>query len=209
MRNSAIWIDFDDREIKKLREQLNEAKRGMQEAIRTTGNQVKRIIKDDVDKHYIGGKNWIGSAVESPQMKQPLQCIIPLKGTRGVIGQQFPTGGGAFNTSPYGAYGFTGHGQKMTYGRLRNKKGAKITAKILRGKTSTLPSVLPNQGGNPPFLNRGTVYTRRTNDRMPIVRVVGLSVPQMVVNRAKADITKDIISELEKNVELELQKRLK
>ena len=202
-----MWIKIDDKAVMDFKNKLQsgEVERGVDAAIKLTSKKIKKIIKDDVPEHYEGGKNWIGSAVQSPQTGF-MQAVVPIKGNRGVIGQQFQTGGGAYVTNAGGAYGFTSGGG---YKKLQFKKGAKITAKILKGKLSKLPDRMTHQGGNPPFMYKGLVYTRRTNESFPIVRVVGLAVPQMVENRAKEDIMRDIEKDLEQNIVDEVTKRIK
>lgn len=207
MKNGSVWVEIDDRNLTMFTNKLKngEAQQAIQTAIHKTGKDIKKIVKNDADKYYMGGKNWIGSAVGKPQ-NGTLQCVVPIKGARGGIGQQFPTSGGAYNTNKGGAYGFSKDGG---YRKLRTKKGYKLSAKILKGKSSTLPSKLPHQGGNAPFLYKGTAYTRRTEEPQPIVRVVGVAVPQMVINKAREDIEKDIADKLEENIVNEFEKRMK
>ena len=54
---------------------------------------------------------------------------------------------------------------------------------------------MKNQGGQPPFMSGGVAFTRKTAARLPIVRVVGLAVPQMPLNRS-AEETQDQILDL-------------
>lgn len=201
-----ITIKVDDKQLKDFTNKIKggAAERAINTAIHKTGEKVKRIVIDDVGEKYEGGAHWFGAAVQKPQ-NGFMQCVIPIQGARGTIGQQFKTGGSAYNTGPGGAYGFTrGGGWK----KLRGKRAAKIRAKIVKGQMSQIPDTLQSYGGNPPFMYRGIAYTRRTRQRHPISRVVGIAVPQMVTNRARASIEKDIKTELEKNVMTELEKNL-
>lgn len=204
-----ITVKVDDKQLQDFIGRIKDGtiQRSINTAIHKTGERVKRFVIDDVGEEYEGGAHWFGAAVQKPQNGN-LQCVIPIKGSRGVIGQQFKTGGGAYNTGPGGAYGFTGSGRGRGYGKLRGKKAAKIRAKIVKGQTSQLPDTLPSYGGNPPFLYKGIAYTRRTRQRNPISRVVGIAVPQMVTNRARDKIERDIAKELEKNVMTELENNL-
>jgi hypothetical protein len=67
---------------------------------------------------------------------------------------------------------------------------------------------MKHQGGNPPFIipskaqNLPMVFTRKYKDkRKPIVRVAGVSVPQMPMNRAKDEVDKEITDLLVKRLE--------
>jgi len=205
----GITIKVDDKELRQfMGKMLNgTVERSISTAIHKTGAKVKRFVIDDVGEEYEGGAHWFSAAVKKPQ-NAPMHCVIPIQGSRGIIGQQFKTSGGAYNTGPGGAYGFTGSGSGRGYGKLRGKRGARIRARIIKGQASTLPDTLPSYGGNPPFMYRGIAYTRRTRQRHPISKVAGIAVPQMVENRARAAIERDIVQELEKNVMSELEKNL-
>ncbi len=188
--------DLNDK-IKKLRavHTEEEMKLLMTRALRRTGQHVKTILKRQIPKQYNARPTWIGQNVLAPKIGpgaggSPVGCVIPLKGVRGVLGARFPISGG----------------------RGRPKKGVKrrISTKLLKGARSTLPNKLPNQGGNPPFIVQGgktggkkVVFTRRTDRPLPIVRVVGLSVPRMPLNRASSDVQQDIVDMLEKRMEHE------
>ena len=201
----GLYLEISGGEgVKKLQKscQKENLQNILNKAIQKTGTQTKRIVKDDVDNFYHGGKSWIGSAVKEPQ-KGFMKCVIPVRSTKGVLGQTFAAGGSAYNSGPSGAYGFN---SKKAWGKLRLKKGGKITAHIVKSAASTLPDKLPNQGGNPPFMNGGTVKTRRTYKSKPLVRVVGLSVPQMVNTRASSAITNDIYDKVDENIMDELNK---
>ena len=141
------------------------------------GQRSKTIISRAVRQDYVAPDGWIRSQIDRYQLSfggfAPVTCKIPLKGAKGVIGQRFPASGGS--------------GRR--YGRRR------ITASIVRSGRSRLPAVMRNQGGNPPFMSNGVAFTRRTEARLPIVRVAGLGVPQMPLNRS-ADETQDQILEL-------------
>jgi len=194
-------IRIEDKELQEFIGKIKDKtiERSVNAAIHKTGAKVKRFVIDDVDDYYEGGPHWFGAAVQKPQ-NGFMQCAIPLKGTRGIIGQQFKTSGGAYNTGPGGAYGFTGSGSGRKYGKIRSRSGSRIKARIIKGQASTLPNNLENYGGNSPFLYKGVAYTRRTRKRHPIVKVAGIGVPQMPLTRARADIERDIHKELEKNV---------
>jgi len=65
---------------------------------------------------------------------------------------------------------------------------------------------MKNQGGNAPFVGgggriNGLVVTRRTKERYPVVRVVGLGVPQMPLNRSEEKVQNAIRDLLDKRLE--------
>lgn len=138
------------------------------------GKRSKTIISRAVRQEYAAQDGWIRSQIGQYQLtmggEYPVTCKIPLKGAKGVLGRIFQASG----------------------------RGGGITAKIVRGSASRLPRVMSNQGGNPPFMGRGAlggaVFTRRTKSRFPIVRVVGLAVPQMPLNRSAEQTQEQIIN---------------
>ena len=166
-------------------------------AIHATGDTLQQEIPTMIDKYYHGGIDWISSAVEDAD-KSFMSCSIPIKGSKGGLGEVFPAGGGSSAANG---------GKKAQYERLMKKgaKGAKgggsVVANIVKAGLSRLPATLPNQGGNPPFIAGGVVMTRRTIKKFPIVRVMGLAVPQMADTRAEKDIYKMAEKELDKNLE--------
>lgn len=137
------------------------------------GRRSKTIISRAVRQDYVAQDGWIRAQIMRPQLSMggDVQCRIPIKGTKGVIGQRFPASGGS--------------GRK--YGRRR------ISASIVRTGRSRLPAVMKNQGGNPPFMSGDVAFTRRTEARLPIVRVVGLGVPQMPLNRSSDEVQDQIL----------------
>ena len=170
-------------------------------AIHAAGDTLQQEIPALIDKYYHGGMGWIASAVEDTN-KGFMSCTIPIVGSKGGLGEVFPAGGG------YSAVTIsrtTKSGKRVQYERMMKKKGAKgggsVVAHIVKAGLSRLPATLPNQGGNPPFMAGGVVKTRRTSRKFPIVRVMGLAVPQMADTRAAKDIYKMAEQELDKNIE--------
>ena len=172
-------------------------------AIHATGDTLQQEIPTMIDKYYHGGIDWISSAVEDAD-KSFMSCSIPIRGSKGGLGEVFPAGGGY---SAVTVNRKTKSGKQVQYERLMKKgaKGAKgggsVVAHIVKAGLSRLPDSLPNQGGNPPFMAGGVVMTRRTIKKFPIVHVMGLAVPQMADTRAEKDIYKMAEKELEKNLE--------
>lgn len=141
-----------------------------------TGRAAKSIVSDTVVEDYVVTKSWAADKVGYPQVSGGLTVIVPVRGSRGVIGPTYPIAGAS-----------------------GGKKKRRIKANIVRSGVSTLPTKMSNQGGNPPFIAKGMVYTRRSGKRYPIVRVVGLGVPQMPINRSQAKIEKKLLAEMEKS----------
>lgn len=162
----------------------------VEQTVRDTGKRaVRKIVKQEVKKTYEVKDHWVGQKILNPRMSghgAAISCVVPIKGERGTIGGIFPASGG----------GLASGRANGTAAKKRLKRGgAKIKAKIVKGKTTVLPDSLPNQGGNPPFrLPNGAVVTRRTKQSRPLVRVVGRAVPQMVDKQFEARI-RDPINE--------------
>lgn len=164
-------------------------------AFNRTGGRVKTILRQQLPQDYEVTPGWVGSQVGSPNTTIGIggfgvSCSIPINGKRGSIGGRYSATGGA-------------HG----WNALKRKR-YKISAKIINGKGSTLPTEMKNQGGNPPFRNLGSklgkaTFTRVGKERLPIARVVGIGVPQMPLNRSKEDVQEDIMDTLMKRLEHE------
>ncbi len=199
MINISVQVDrsqLDDFTRRLSRQNMEAA---ITRGIHKTGDETRRIVVESIDKKYHGGMAFFDSAVQDPQ-KAPMQCVIPIRGSKGGIGSVFGAGGG-------------GSGKGKGGGKLRAyklKKGAagRISAKIVKGQTSILPARMSHQGGNAPFMLGGEVMTRRTVKRAPVVHVVGLAVPQMAATRARGRIERELSKELEKNVVAELERAL-
>lgn len=196
-----IYLKIDVSDAKQKIEQLRfyhteaEMKKILRRAADRTGRQVRTIMKSEIPKDYAVTPAWVASHVGNPRTTiggggLGVSCVIPIDGSRGSIGGRFGASGGA-------------HGWNTARG-----KRYKVNAKILKGKSSTLPSEMSNQGGNPPFRNLGSklggvTFTRVTKKRFPIARVVGIGVPQMPMNRSKDDVQEKILETLMKRLEQE------
>ena len=158
-----------------IQDTLGQEKMGriMMRTLNEAGKRTRTILKQEIPKEYEAKPMWIQSTVGSARINKRgniTGCTIPIDGTRGTIGKA-----GRFAT-----VGRTG--------RLKNGKVRILKAKIVRGKTSELPQKMENQGGNPPFVAKGLVFTRRTDKPKPIVRVAGRGIPQMPLHRSKEDV---------------------
>lgn len=162
-----------------------------------TGRYVKTIMRKDVPHDYAVTATWVGKHVGNVQISTAtfganVTAIVPLDGKKGTIG-------GIFKMT-----GTRGRPKK----RKKGLKAYKINAKIIKADTSELPEKMKRQGGNPPFIAKGAVYTRRTNQAYPVVRVVGLAMPQMPLKRSEAEVRKDINKRLESRLNHHLDRLL-
>jgi len=197
----GVYLDIDISDAQAMIDALRavhterEMNQLLYRACSRTGARVKTILKTELPKDYEVKPTWVGSHVGKPVTQiggggLGVSCVIPSDGMRGSIGGMFNASGGA-------------HGWNAKRGRRY-----KITTKLIKGQRSTLPSEMSHQGGNPPFRNlgsrlNGVTFTRVGKDRFPIVRVVGLGVPQMPLNRSKDDVQEEIMDTLMKRLEHE------
>lgn len=171
-----LYIDASElqRKIATLRGVLSTA--GFNRVITRTFNEVGRksrtLIAKEVQKDYAVTQKWVKSQIGGYTLGNGVGggvvCVIPLSSHKGTIGGRF---------------------------KLSGRKRA-ITAKILKKGLSTMPARMKNQGGNPPFYipKYGAVFTRRTSERTPIVRVVGLAVPQMPLGRSENNVSTTLLN---------------
>jgi hypothetical protein len=197
MARDMLYIDTSELEAaaEQMKRMLSEdkAKRMLRDTISNTGRKVKSILGKEIPRKYEAKRNWVTSQVGKPQHGEgggDLSAIIPIRGVRGVAGGRFPAKGG-----------------------VKGRSG-RAAVKLLKGRYSALPAAMTHQGGQPPFRNPGSklgnvVFTRKTSHPLPIVRVAGLSVPQMPMNRSRDDVTNEIIEYMDKELERNFQRMLK
>lgn len=135
------------------------------------GRKSRTLIAKEVQKDYEVTQAWVRSNIGGFRLSNGsgggVTCVIPLSSHKGTIGGRF---------------------------KLSGRRRA-ITSRIVKTGLSHIPAHLKNQGGNAPFVGpNGVVFTRRSKARLPIVRVVGLGVPQMPLNRSE-DKTADALLE--------------
>lgn len=179
--NNPLYIDMSDVGVKMevMRMALTQAQfeKMMLRLFGEVGRKVKTIVAKDVQVDYAVTQSWVKSQIGPYSLGFgggfPVTCKIPINGAKGVIGPRF----------------------KLS-GRKR-----KISARIVKSNVSVLPKEMSGQGGNPPFVYGGVVYTRRTRKRHPIVRVVGLGVPQMPLNRSADAVQTDILDYIDKRLD--------
>lgn len=218
---ASVYLDID---ISELRETIKGLKafhnektfdQIMYRVFKRTGGSVRKIMKEELPKDYAVKPSWIGKQVQAPQMTAgsggtKVGCVIPIEGTRGIIGQNFK----ASATNVVRVKNKAGRRPKGSPKRRRRLKGRKvyrIAATIVNSGQSVLPEAMKNQGGYPPFFPGGkpskkVVYTKH-NGKM--VRVVGLNVPRMPFNRSQDKVQKRILETMMARMEQEHKAVLK
>lgn len=185
-----MWLDSSDlnRMLSVARGLLNNGNytRLLQRTVKETAAKVRTIVSQEVPEDYEVSARWAREGVMPYRLNVggggSVNCVIPLSGRKGVHAR---TGSGQNNNGLFPA----------------SANGNRITSKVVKGRTTTLPEHMRRQGGNPPFMatmpNGYTlVMTRRTDKRLPIVRVVGVALPQMPMNRSQDDIEEEIITRM-------------
>lgn len=169
----------------------------MYDVFKRAAGRTKKILREDLPPNYYVKAKDINAAVGKPQFGSAavgISCVIPIKGSRGSIGGTFSAAGGA-------------HGWQS----LRKKY--RVKARIVKSGQSTLPESMDHQGGQPPFRNFGSklgkvAFTRAGKDRLPIKRVSGIAVPQMVMNRSHDDVRADILKTVTERLQHHYQRIL-
>lgn len=180
----------------------------MRRSLNEVGKRSKKIIREAIQVEYYANTSWVNSSIRNARIEGgggSILCRIPIISKKGGIGGQFSAGGGAYgwNPPPY-----------------------RITAQIVKDRTSTLPPEMSHQGGQPPFRNIGVrttskknqnrklkrpvveknskggsiVFTRAGKSRLPIEKVSGIAVPQMPLNRSRGVTENRIMALTEKRV---------
>ena len=182
--NNAIYVDASQLtdKLTRMRDALGEEnfRKLMVRTFRRTASKAATIISQDVRKEYPVKDGWVRGAIKTPKVTTGGEyiagCTIPMSGVKGLEG-------------PNQTFKLDNRGRSARLKPILVKKGGR----------KPLPMRLKNQGNNPPFLANGRhgvglmVMTRRTKFRHPIVRVGGLSLPQMPMNRSENQISEDLI----------------
>lgn len=164
--------------------------RAMYGIYQRTGRHVSSILRKDLPQQYEVRPNEISAAVKNPRLSigaGGVGCSIPIQGMRGKLGSQYKATGGA-------------HG----WNNIKYKRRYKVKVKMLKGKDSTLPEKWHSD--YPPFRNLGSklgnlTYARSSKKRGPILKLTGIAIPQMPLNRSEADVQHDIKVFLEKQMD--------
>ena len=201
MAGGIVYVDISD-----LMGTINMMKNAMSEGsfnemMRRTfmdaGRKVKTIMRQEVPKEYEVTAGWVGGQVGWPKAggeAGQISVVVPIKGKRGSIGGRFHATGGSFTRK-----GYTRSDGRVVKAAKINKA---IKAKMVKGRASAMPATMDHQGGQPPFMVGGVAFTRKYAKRShPIVHVVGISVPQMPINRSEEDVQREIHKVVEQRLE--------
>lgn len=173
----SIFVDTSDLQgvMAEMRKALSHE--GFVKLMRWTFTDVaksaRRLIYQAVKEEYVAKRGFIYAGIQNPKVTVGgggVSCIIPLAGPRGGIGSDYTASGGA-------------RGWKI--------RRYKVKAKIVRGGTSVMPPQMSSYGGQPVFRNlswKKIAFTRAGKGRLPIMKVVGIAMSQMSLNRS-ADST--------------------
>lgn len=196
MANPSIYLEIDASDLQDRVEALRavmkpeQFERAMYGIFQRTGGHVRKILRQDLPHQYHVKAGQINSAVGNAQMTSSaggLGCTIPIRDSRGSIGGRYRASGSA-------------HGWNSLHRKYR------VKGYVVKAGVSTLPTRMSSYGGQPPFRNKGSklgglTFTRAGKGRFPIMKVVGIAIPQMPMNRSQAEVQKDIHDYLAKEIE--------
>ena len=187
----AIYITIDDSDLQskllalKAALQPGKVEQAMHRVMKRIPSRARMILKQDIPHYYFASPGDIGAAVKAAQISG-MSCTIPIAQSRKSIGGGFGASGGA-------------HG----WASLHRKYS--IKARIVKASASVLPAKM--KGGQPPFRNLscgGLTFTRMSKARIPILKVMGIAIPQMPTNRAEGDVQADLMEYIMQLVDHEL-----
>ena len=193
MANYSIEIDASDVKAKLTLLQAackpERYERALYRIYNRTGGHVRKILKQDLPRDYSISASKVGKAVQNAQIIGN-GCIIPVRDKRGDIGTkgQYKASGGA-------------KGWESLHRRYR------VKARILKIKQSTLPERV--MAGYPPFRNLSApklnklTFARSSKERGPLLKAVGIAIPQMPMNRSMDNVQGDIEKYLRQQIEHE------
>ena len=194
MATTPIVIDISDLQgmISQLQNGLSEKtfKAVMRSEFKRLSGRTRVIMKNDLPQEYYVSRTDASKAVKNSKVRvnvNGIGCVIPIKGPKMNIGSKFAATGSA-------------RGWESVH------KSYRVRANIVKSGISTLPAHMENQGNQPPFRNipsklGNVTYTRAGEDRLPIVRVSGLAVPQMPMTRSREDVERDLHEVLEQRLD--------
>ena len=189
-----LEIEVDSADFRRTMSKLEAAMkpeqfaRAMYGIFQRTGRHVAAILKQDLPQKYEVLPGDIGAAVKNPQLTMSgmgAGCSIPIRAVRGKIGSQYRASGGA-------------HGWNSL------KRKYRVKARVIKGAQSTLPAKW--HSGYPPFRNLGSklnglTFARSSTARGPIMKLTGIAIPQMPMNRSEEQVQQDIKEYLEQQME--------
>ena len=197
--NLGIYLEIDASQLDELIETMRHAmtpvqfERAMYGIFARTGRRVATILKNDIPRQYQVKGSEVAGAVGGPTMvvgAGNVGCAIPVRGKRKNIGTGFYATGSR-------------RGWESRHGKY------KVRARILKAGMSTLPSSMSTYGGMPPFRNIPSklgklTFTRAGKRRHPILKVSGIAIPQMPMNRSQAAVQDDILKYMKRRMEQRL-----
>lgn len=230
-KNPYLNIDMSD-----VYEKLNEMKQVVGEknaakilywTVKDTARHIRKTLSPILRKEYQSRAMTIRGSIGQPEINGAMSCVIPIENARNIIGgKDFPLDGSTTRV----VKGNKTRREKAIKAGKKPKPGKayKIKAKILKKGVSTLPHIMPgagrsSYGDQPPFLmpvkskegatGKYIVMTRKGKEKLPIIRVVGIGVPQMPLNRSREEVKDDIaefaMKRLVHNYEAVLKKYVK
>lgn len=198
----SVYLEIDASELNEQIERLRSILKPerfdqvMYSIFKRTGNHVKMILRKDLPVDYYVKAGQINAAVKTPQLSggggMGVGCVIPIVDSRGTIGGRYGASGGA-------------HGWASLHRKYR------VKGRVVKAGASTLPSQMGSYGGQPPFRNLGSrlgglTFTRAGKARFPIMKVVGIAIPQMPMNRSQDEVQQDILDYMKERMEHEIQR---
>ena len=153
---------------------------------RSTG-KIRKFVAADSIHHYHVTSGEVKKAIKNPKITTSgagVGCNIPITDKRKTLGRRAKKGS------------FKAHGGAKGWRVYEGKYP--ITANIVKGRTSTLPNIIPSIGWKP-FINTSAprlnnLVFARTSDNAwaPIKTVTSIGVPQMPMNLARNEVERDI-----------------
>lgn len=190
---SQLQYDLNRLQSALTPEQMN---RAMYRVFQRTGGHVRKILRSDLPHQYEIKAGEVGATVQGAHTSLSgglggASCVIPVVGPRRRIGADFKASGGA-------------------HGWASRRRKYRVKSKIVKGQQSVLPAQAGSYGGMPPFRNLGSrlmpqTFTRAGKKRLPIMKVMGIAIPQMPLNRSEPEVQGDIKTYLYARMEHEIQ----
>lgn len=226
-----LSIDMSDvyEKLREIRQVVGEknAEKILYWTVKDTARHIRKTLSPILRKEYQSRAMTIRGSIGQPEINGAMSCVIPIENARNIIGgSDFPLDGSTTRVVKGNA---TRRKKALEAGKKpKPGKKYKIRAKILKKGVSTLPHIMPgagrsSYGDQPPFLmpvksksgptGKYIVMTRKGKEKLPIIRVVGIGVPQMPLNRSREEVKDDIaefaMKRLVHNYEAVLEKYVK
>nr|DAF49227.1 MAG TPA: minor tail protein [Caudovirales sp. ctrNG92] len=227
-----LSIDMRDvyEKLREIRQVVGEknAEKILYWTVKDTAGHIRKTLSPILRKEYQSRAMTIRGSIGQPEMNGAMSCVIPVENARNIIGgKDFPLDGSTtriVNNNRTRRKKALAAGKKPRPSKLLKQ----INVKILKKGVSTLPHIMPgagrsSYGDQPPFLmpvkskagatGKYIVMTRKGKEKLPIIRVVGIGVPQMPLNRSREEVKDDIaeyaMKRLVHNYEAVLKKYVK